>query len=1132
MPTTTRQTNLLVSEDWRKIYQTFKEADFQSYDFETLRKSMIDYLRLNYPEDFNDFIESSEYVALIDLIAFLGQALAYRTDLNARESFLDTAERRDSILKLARLVNYSPKRSIPASGLLKIDSVSTTERIVDSNGIDISDVPIVWDDVTNDNWVEQFNLVLNATLIDSQVIGKPGNSQKISGVKTDEYAINLIPTTSPVFRFERDINGTPTTFEAVSATSINKGYLYENEPGISGTFNFLYRNDNKGNSSNNTGYFLYFKQGQLVTETLTFDEAIPNRVQDIEYSNINNSDVWLYSVNSNNEVDTLWTAVPTMLGQNVIYNKQTARTLYQVNTLESDQIQFIFGDSAFAEIPQGTYQAFFRVSNGLTYKITPAEMQGVTISVNYISRTNRVETLTFRASLQYTVSNATARETLDDIRQRAPQQYYTQGRMITGEDYNILPFTSFSDVIKVKAINRTSSGVSRYLDVIDTSGKYSSTNIFGQDGILYTEENELVSSFSFTNTAEVSNLVQLNILQPLKEQGVVQFYYENYPKQIVPTGADQWFWEPISISTNGGTGYLLNSTNPPERQTVGPSTTSQLRFVQTGSIIRFRTPAGYHFNKDNEIVPDSNVANGDKDYVYVTVRVTGNGTDTSGELELQGIGAIQVNEKLTSLTLSNGDVIRPSIDYIVTPYVNTVSTDIEQSINQLILTQNSFGLYFDYTIGIWRIINGVDLDLDSKFNRATAGNTVGGQDSSWILSVVYSDSKFTVRARNLVYVFSSEKETSFYFDPNVKVYDSRSGQTVKDQISILGINSKPSDDSPLGTNYTWQITSNILSPDGFDDKSRVQVSFMDKDDDGSPDNPDLFGTIVDSNSLVFFNTVSTVENFIELTPLAESVNTSYATLIDLSQSGQAFVDQQLFYTRGDGKFYRVEVDGSFQSFVEQSGYVARRGRKNLYFQYRHNSPDYRRIDPTPNNIIDLYLLTRSYETDYRRWVQDTSGVISEPTKLTTDELKLNYGSLENIKAVSDTIVFNSARFKPLFGAKADPSLRAKFKVIKNSVMSISENEIKSQVVSAINTFFQIENWDFGESFYFSELSAYLHNALTPNVSSVVIVPYDSTKSFGTMFQVNAEFDEILISAATVDDIEVISALTAAQLNSR
>ena len=114
MALTTRQTNLLVQQDWTKIYQTFQSADFTSYDFETLRKTMIDYLRTTYPEDFNDFTDSSEYIALIDLIAFMGQSLAFRADLNARENFIDTAQRQDSVFKLSRLVGYSPKRNVAA----------------------------------------------------------------------------------------------------------------------------------------------------------------------------------------------------------------------------------------------------------------------------------------------------------------------------------------------------------------------------------------------------------------------------------------------------------------------------------------------------------------------------------------------------------------------------------------------------------------------------------------------------------------------------------------------------------------------------------------------------------------------------------------------------------------------------------------------------------------------------------------------------------------------------------------------------------------------------------------------------------------------------------------------------------
>ena len=58
MAKTTRQTSIFGAEDWKRLYQTFREADLQSYDYETLRKSMVDYLRLYYPETFNDFTES------------------------------------------------------------------------------------------------------------------------------------------------------------------------------------------------------------------------------------------------------------------------------------------------------------------------------------------------------------------------------------------------------------------------------------------------------------------------------------------------------------------------------------------------------------------------------------------------------------------------------------------------------------------------------------------------------------------------------------------------------------------------------------------------------------------------------------------------------------------------------------------------------------------------------------------------------------------------------------------------------------------------------------------------------------------------------------------------------------------
>ena len=368
MAITTRQSSLLVAEDWTKLYQTFRNADFQSFDYETIRKSMVDYLRLYYPEDFNDFIESSDFIALIDLLSFLGQSLAFRGDLNARENFIDTAQRRDSVLKLARLISYNPKRNIPASGLLKVDSVSTTETVYDSNGLNLAGLVINWADSANDNWQEQMNAVINASLNTTQAIGNPSNSQMINNILNEEYQINQVPSLTAVYPFTSAVEGSQTSFEMLSPTSAGQAYIYEVAPQPNSSFNLLYKNDNLGNGSNNTGFFTYFKQGSLQSLDITFTESVPNRVYSLNVDNVNNNDVWLYKLDANGNFDTMWEPVPSVGATNIIYNTKTSKDIYQVNTRAGDQIDLVFGDGSFAAMPQGKFRLYYRISNGLTIK--------------------------------------------------------------------------------------------------------------------------------------------------------------------------------------------------------------------------------------------------------------------------------------------------------------------------------------------------------------------------------------------------------------------------------------------------------------------------------------------------------------------------------------------------------------------------------------------------------------------------------------------------------------------------------------------------------------------------------------------------------------------------------------------
>lgn len=1136
MATTTRQTSLLVAEDWTKLYQSFRNADFQSYDFETLRASMINYLQLYYPEDFNDYIESSEFIALIDMIAFLGQGLAFRGDLNARENFIDTAQRRDSILKLARLISYNPKRNINSKGFLKFDSVSTTEPVVDSNGINLSGLVVNWADAGNNNWLEQFTLILNAALQSNQVIGKPASSQSIAGISTDEYQINYIPNTLAVYPISATVAGTSMNFEIVSPTSTGKTYVYESAPKLNVPFNFLYKNDGLGNNSNNTGYFLYFVQGGLQSVDFTFEESIPNRVYSVNTNNINNSDIWLYSVDANGNLNQQWDQVPAVANTNVIYNNSTDRNIYQVNTRAGDQIDLVFGDGAFANIPVGRYRLYYRTSNGLQYKITPDEMQGVTIALNYVSAAGRVEVLNISASLQYTVANSNTRESLDDIKQKAPQQFYTQNRMVTGEDYNILPYTLFSDILKVKAVNRTSSGISRYLDVIDVTGKYSSTNIFAQDGMLYRDSYTNSFSFDYNTTNDIFRVIYGQVAPIAQSTETRQLFYADYPL----ISLTDVYWHTSTVIANGCTGYFVDVKG--NILQIGDIVANSNRYIQQGAIVRFSAGPGNYFDSQNYVKTGTPSQPGDKYYVYAAIEsVVGDGTNNGrGNLD-SGAGPVTLNQIIPlALNQTQQTVLG---DKVFAVFNVDFSSSLTQSMVGYIQAYANFGLRYDTDVNDWVIITPENVNLTGNFDLTYAGDTSGqGLDSSWLIAFETVGQTYTVSYRGLRYIFESVLETNFYYDGSTKIFDAKTGLTVQDQIKILKVNTNPDNSYPLALDYTWYIDKSIIEVDGYTNINKVQITFSDSDNDGIPDNPELFDLIVDpkintNDKYVYFEYTVGYDNFVIETPVDKNtVNSDYETLRLAEQSKTLYQNGQLFYIAPSNEFYKLQVRGAVYTLVLQNGqngtgsYRARLGRQNLYFQYRHNSPNNRRIDPSPNNIIDLYVLTQQYTTDYLAWVQDSTGLVVEPTAPTSEELQINYSTLDNYKTISDTIIYNPASFKPLFGAKAASTLQATFKVVKNPNVVISDNEIKTSVIAAINQYFDIANWDFGETFYFSELASYLHVQLSPNISSIIIVPANEAEAFGSLMQVNANINEIITSAATVDNVQIITAITAAQLN--
>jgi len=1130
MSSTDRQNRLLLAEDWKRVYQSFRNADFQSYDFDNLRRTMIQYLRENYPEDFNDYVESSEYLALIDLIAFLGQNISYRIDLNARENYLELAERRESVLRLARLLSYNPKRNQPANGLLKIQNIRTSEEVRDSNNVNLKGQTITWNDPANSDWYEQFIKVMNTALPVNGTFGRPSKKANIAGVDSEQYRFNSTNIDVPTFQFNKTIDGRAVRFEIVSTDITDT--IIEEAPFPGNNFALLYRDDGKGPTSSNTGFFSHFRQGTLDVGIFTINTYSSNQAVAIETPLINNSDVWLYSLDSVGNEKELWSKVDSLQGNNVIYNSldKNERNVYSVLTRVDDRVSLVFSDGVFGNIPTGQFKTYFRTSLNERVIITPNDFRGITITVPYLSKRNKLENLTITYNLKYTVDNSAVSETTASIKQNAPTTYYTQNRMVTGEDYQVAPLGINQQIVKVKSVNRISSGISRYFDLVDATSKYSQTTLYGNDGVVYKEYQHKKDGFNFTTRTDVEGAVENVIVPILNDKKIRNYYFDKFNRIITRDLGVNWVQS--TKETNLSSGYFKNIEDVPS--TLGSFTGSILSLVTVGSLIKVIAPgfvektnpedldtSTNHFNAKGELVSGPVKLLGDSYYKWVkVVRINGTGFEPTAD----GLGAVILND-----IIPTGAILFE----IKPPLANNLETGVKQQIIDQIFSYKTFGLRFDQVTSSWKIVTENNLSLGTEFSTGKTGDVTNQNlDASWLVLFETNGERYTITYRSMRFVFESDNEIRFYYDSSDKIYDNKTGKIVKDSITVLNINPQADNPAPFTQDFNWEIVDAYRDVEGYVDSKKLEVSYFDDDEDGVVDDADLFEEIVSpevnpTNKYIIFKRLVTTDGVEDFNYFSNNND----TVIILNSKTEV----QPFSTYNDGQvFYYIDtdvfevLDKTTLKLSITAEYKARLGRDNLKFRYIHAASSNSRIDPSASNLIDMYLLTRNYDNDYRQWLTEKSS--NKPLPPSSDQLFIEYGAqLNKIKSLTDEIIYHPVKYKILFGSEADQELKAKFKIVKNADKVLNDNDIKTRVITAINQFFALDNWDFGETFYFSELSGYVINNLAPDISSFIIVPIQENQSFGSLYEIKSEADEIFISGASVDDVEIIDAITASRL---
>ena len=1016
-----RQNNLFAAEDYNAVYESYVNANFQAYDYDSIRTSMVNYVRNNYPEQYNDWIESSEFVALLDLIAQFGHNLAYRTDLNTRNNFLSTADRKDAVLKLAEFLGYQPRRNLTASGKIKITSVKTDEPVIGSGGTSLGGKEVRYES-SNTNNLDDFISVMNAVFANSNRFGSPLRQIIDNGVITQFYNLNNL-SDQIHFDVTGSVLGKSAQFNLVSfAYDVENKRIVESDPNPNGNFSFIYKNDGKGLSSTDTGFFLGIKQGTLQYKDFNIDSVVDNMSVSLDATDINNTDVWVQTIDSDGSVSAYWTKVNDIFGNNAIYNTVNANTrnIFSVKTLNDDKISIQFPDSSFGNLPTGLIRVWYRTSLNESYVLRPEDIGNKSFTVKYYGKDGAIYNATFGVRLAESITTASTSESVDSIKTNAPRIYATQNRMITAQDYSSYLLSQSENILKIKSVNRTHSGHSRYITPNDPTGMYTNVQAYGTDGVITKEDR--VITFDVNKDLGGATILSNYILPILNDSEFVSRFYKvyapkfeayrdvqyNYPQ---PGGRYKLFGDQRQ-GNSLTSGFFVSELDTSVVQAVGPyrAAGNYLENVTAGSMIKFAYD-------DTDEVTWAQVQSVFNDGFGVN--------DISGKpsgyrsLEIDSPGAI-----LVDADIADGAYVQ----YIYGALPRQFTADVSNTIIENIDNNSSATFYIVYSLAD---------------NNWVISEDAGTQDDEFIHRIVVEPSpssgevRISYTALQTV-LTSSTGQVTFTNLNNEYTIDEVSKKKGRDEIEIVDITN-----SGVNT-YKFYVYGYFLDDSGNFDSTRVRLVAEDNFGDSRPDNPRDVRDVPDN--------------------------------------------------------------------------------KTIRFEWTHKPAVNEIVDPSFTNIVDVFALTQRYDTAYREWLHDSNNT-SQPLPPTIDELNQQFNQATDKKAMSDKIIYRPVKYKVLFGDKAESSFRASFRVVKVANSRITDSELKNKIVLAIYEFFELENWDFGETFYFTELSAHVHNKLLGFISSFIIVPEGSNSDFGELFQINPNTDEIFIPDVSVSDIEIIDAIT-------
>jgi len=128
----------MILETQKSFQPAKKDVKYLNKDFSQLKKSLVDFAKVYYPNTYKDFNEASVGMMFIEMAAYVGDVLSYYVDYQFKESMLVNSEERQNIIDSARSLGYRVKVSTPS--VTSLDVYQLVPSKTDANGEIVPDL--------------------------------------------------------------------------------------------------------------------------------------------------------------------------------------------------------------------------------------------------------------------------------------------------------------------------------------------------------------------------------------------------------------------------------------------------------------------------------------------------------------------------------------------------------------------------------------------------------------------------------------------------------------------------------------------------------------------------------------------------------------------------------------------------------------------------------------------------------------------------------------------------------------------------------------------------------------------------------------------------------------------------------